>query len=120
MGTKLTTFNELDYQQVIDLRWMPDASGLLYSTLNKYLDSSNIFLYDFATKRTTQITKMDKEFATVFSISPDGRSVVFERCPDRKAEEGCEIWITGTNGSGARRVVKGGLPPSWAKQSATA
>ena len=114
-GTKLTTFSDLDYQQLIDLRWMPDGSGLLYSTVNKFLDTSNIFRYDFATKRTTQLTKMDKEFATVFSISPDSRSVVFERCPDKKAETGCEIWITGINGSGARLLVKDGLRPAWGK-----
>ena len=107
--------DRMDYQQLIDLRWLPDASGLLYSTVNKFLDTSNIFRYDFATKRTTQITKMDKEFATVFSISPDGRSLVFERCPDKKAETGCEIWITGINGSGARLLVKDGLRPAWGK-----
>ena len=114
-GTKLTTFSDLDYQMLIDLRWIPDASGLLYSTLNKFRDSSNIFRYDFATKRTTQVTKMEKEFATLFSISPDSRSVVFERCPDKDAAAGCEIWTIGTDGSGARLLVKNGLRPAWGK-----
>jgi Tol biopolymer transport system component len=100
---------------LIDLRWLPDGSGLMYSTVNKWLDTSNIFRYDFATKRTTQVTKMEKEFATVFSISPDGRWVVFERCPDKKAEAGCELWTVGADGSGARLLVKDGLRPSWGK-----
>ena len=114
-GTMLTEFSNIPYQLLTDLHWLPDGSGLLYSTVNTFRDSSNIFRFDFATKRTTQVTKMEKEFARMFSISPDSRTVVFERCPDREEEQGCDIWTIGTDGRGARLLVKNGLRPAWGK-----
>jgi Tol biopolymer transport system component len=114
-GTKLTAFSDLDYQIATDLAWMPDGSGLLYSTVNTFRDSSNIFRYDLASKRTTQVTRMEKEFAREFSVSPDGRSVVFERCTDREKDEGCDLWTVGSDGSGARLLVKNGQRPAWGR-----
>ena len=112
-GTKLTAYSDLDYQLLMDLHWIPDGSGLLYSTVNLYRDSSNIFRYDFATKKTTQVTKLEKAFAREFSVSPDSRSVVFQHCPDREAEAGCDLWTIGIDGGGARLLVKDGLRPAW-------
>jgi len=114
-GTKLTQFSDIDYQLLYDLKWLPDASGSLYSNVNLFRDSANIYRYDFVTKKTTQVTRFDKEFAREFSISPDGRSVVFERCPTADDEKGCDIWITGTDGRGARLLVRNGLRPAWGK-----
>jgi Tol biopolymer transport system component len=92
---------------------MPDGSGFLYSTVNELRESSNIYRYDLATGRTTQVTKLDKEFAREFSISVDGSSVVFERCTAADDDTGCDLWTAGTDGSGARLVVKNGLHPAW-------
>lgn len=114
-GTKLTAYSDLSYQHPIDLHWISDGSGLLYSTLNTFRDSSNIFRYDFATKRTTQVTRLEKAFAREFSVSPDSRSVVFQQCPDREAEAGCELWTIGIDGGGARLLVKDGLRPAWGR-----
>ncbi len=114
-GTKLTTFTDLDYQLLSDLRWLPDASGLLYSNKEFVLESANIYRYDFATKRVTPVTDLKNEFARKFSISPDGRSVVFERCKDRDDDKGCDLWIVSTDGGGLRLLVKNGLAPSWGK-----
>ena len=114
-GTKLTAFSDLDYQHVTDLHWIPDGSGLLYSTINKFRDASNIFRYDFASKTTTQVTKLEREFAREFSISPDSQTVVYQRCSDRDAEVGCDLWTVGTDGRGARLLVKNGLRPAWGK-----
>jgi hypothetical protein len=114
-GTKLTSFIDMPNQHVKDLHWMPDGSGVLYSTLNLYQDTANIFRYDIATKRTTPVTTLEKEFARAFSVSPDGRFVVFERCPTAEAEAGCNIWIVGTDGKGGRELVKNGLRPAWGK-----
>src|SRR5688572_8912646 len=114
-GTKVTQFSELDYQLVNDLHWIPDGSGLLYSIVDLYRESSNIFRYDLATKRTTQVTKLPKEFAREFSISPDSKSVVFERCTTREEDEGCDLWTIDLNGSGARLLVKNGQRPTWGK-----
>jgi hypothetical protein len=114
-GTKVTSFSNIDYQLVGDLRWIPDGSGLLYSTVDLYRESSNIFRYDFATKATTQVTNLSKEFAREFSVSPDSKSVVFDRCTTREEDEGCDIWTIGLNGSGARLLVKNGQRPSWGR-----
>jgi hypothetical protein len=114
-GTKLATFTDIDYQILSDLHWLPDASGMLYSNVTLMRDSANIFRYDFATKRTTQVTRLENEFARAVSISPDGRSVVFERCKSYEDEKGCDLWITGTDGSGLRLLVRNGLRPAWGK-----
>ena len=114
-GTKITAFSDLDYQLATDMRLMPDGSGVLYSTVNLYRDASNIFRYDFASKKTTQVTKVEKQFAREFSISPDSKSVVFERCRERESEEGCDLWTIGVDGSNAHLLVKNGLRPAWGK-----
>ena len=114
-GAKITAFSDLDYQLVNDLRLMPDGSGVFYSIVDLYRESANIFRYDFASKKTTQVTKLDKSFAREFSVSPDSRSIVFERCTDREAEEGCDLWTIGVNGGGARLLVKNGVRPAWRK-----
>jgi Tol biopolymer transport system component len=115
LGTKLTQFSDIDYQLLYDLRWMSDASGMLYSTITLMRDSANIFRYDFATKRVTQITNLKDEFARKFSISPDGSSLVFERCKTAEEDAGCDLWIANTNGGGSRLLVKNGLAPSWGR-----
>ena len=114
-GRKLTQFSDLDYQLLTDLHWIPDGSGLLYSTVNLYRDSSNIFRYDFGTKRTTQITRLEKEFARAFSISPDSRSVVFERCTTREEDAGCDLWTIGVDGEAPTLLVKNGQRPAWGR-----
>lgn len=115
-GTKITPYSDLDYQLLSDLHWLPDASGLLYSNREYVLESANIFRYDFATKKVTQVTNLKSEFARAFSIAPDGRSVVFERCKTRSDDEkDCDLWIANTNGGGSRLLVKNGLSPAWGR-----
>jgi len=114
-GTKLATYSDIAYQILSDMRWLPDASGFLYSTVNLMRDSANIYRYDFGTKRVTQVTRLQNEFARSFSISPDSRSVVFERCTSYEEENGCDLWITGTDGGKARLLVKNGLRPAWSR-----
>jgi hypothetical protein len=114
-GTKLTQFSDIDYQLLYDLHWLPDASGFMYSTVNLFRDSANIYRYDIASKRTTQVTKLEKEFAREFSISPDGRYVAYERCPTADEDKGCDIWISGADGNGSRRLVSNGQRPAWGK-----
>ena len=114
-GTKLTGFSDIDYQLLYDLRWLPDASGFLYSTVTLMRDSANIFRYDLASKKVIQVTDLKDEFARTFSISPDGRSVVFERCKAADDDKGCDLWITDSNGGGIRLLVRNGLHPAWAR-----
>jgi Tol biopolymer transport system component len=114
-GTKITAYSDLDYQLLSDLHWLPDASGLLYSNREYVLESANIFRYDFATKKVTQVTNLKTEFARGFSISPDGRSVVFERCKERDSDKNCDLWIANSDGGGMRLLVKNGLAPAWGR-----
>lgn len=114
-GTKLATYSDLEYQILSDLHWLPDASGLLYSTVNLMRESANIYRYDFASKRVAQVTKLQNEFARSFSISPDGHFVVFERCSSYEDEKGCDLWVAGIDGSKPRLLAKNALRPSWGK-----
>lgn len=114
-GTKLTTFSDIQYQLLSDLRWLPDATGFLFSNVNLMRESSNIYRYDFGTKRLSQLTRFDNEFSRAFSISPDGRSVVFERCKSYDEDTDCDLWITSTEGGEPTLLVRNGQSPSWGK-----
>jgi len=76
-------------------------------------DSSNIFRYDFATGKTTQVTSLENEFARSFSVSPDGKWIVFERARTADKDQEADLWIVGTDGRGARLLVRNGFEPSW-------
>lgn len=112
-GTKLTTFSDIEYQLVFDLHWLPDGSGLLYSTQTLMRGSANIFRYDFASGKTTNITKLENEFARTFSVSPDGKWIVFERAPTADKEKEADLWIVGTDGSHPHLLVRNGFEPAW-------
>ncbi|HYC29126.1 MAG TPA: hypothetical protein VEB42_09920, partial [Chitinophagaceae bacterium] len=114
-GTRLTSFSDISYQLLEDLKWLPDGSGLLYSTVNLFRDASNIFRYDLRTKQTTQVTKLENEFARKFSISPDGKWIVFERSKELEDYKTVDLWIMRMDGTGARLLVKNGLSPSWSR-----
>jgi hypothetical protein len=112
-GAKLHTFTELDLQLLQDLRWLPDGSGFLYSHTDLGYESSNIFRYDLATRRATQVTNLEGEFARRFDLSPDGGWVVFERSKVLDDYKNVDLWVVRTDGTGARLLVRGGLGPSW-------
>jgi hypothetical protein len=114
-GTKLTSFSDLEYQLLLDLQWLPDGSGLLYSTVNLFRDSANIFRFDFASRKTTPVTNFEKEFARTFSVSPDGKWIVFERAPTVDKDQEADLWIIGTDGRNAHLLVKNGFEPAWGR-----
>ncbi|MCA1618661.1 MAG: hypothetical protein LC795_04985 [Acidobacteria bacterium] len=112
-GAKLHAFSELDLQLVTDLRWLPDGSGFLYSFPDLAYEFGNVFRYDFATKRATQLTKFEGEYARAFDVSPDGAWVVFERAKKLDDDRDVDLWLMRSDGSDARLLVRGGLAPSW-------
>jgi len=114
-GQLLTTFSNIQYQLLEDLHWLPDGTGFLYSTVDLYRQSSNIFRYDIKTKKTTQITKLNNEFAQAFSISPDGNWIVYERAKEREARKPADIWIQKMNGAESKLLVKNARNPAWKK-----
>jgi TolB protein len=114
-GTKLTAFTNIQYQMLLDLRWLPDGSGFLYTNKTLFDDAANFFRYDFATKQVRQVTRFEKEFARNFSISPDGQWVVYERGKSSDEDTPADLWVMRLDGSEARLLVKEGLRPSWGK-----
>jgi hypothetical protein len=112
-GQLMTTFSDIQYQLLEDLHWLPDGSGFLYSTVDLYRESSNIFRYDIKSKKTTQLTRLNNEFAQSFSVSPDGQWVVYERAKDRDPHKPADIWLQKINGNESKLLVKNARNPSW-------
>jgi hypothetical protein len=114
-GTKLTSYSDIQYQLLHDLHWLPDGSGLLYSTVTLMRDAANIFRYDFKTKQTTQVTHLENEFAHNFTISPDGLWLVYERSNSADQDASTDLWIQNMDGTGSHLLTKNGASPSWGK-----
>jgi hypothetical protein len=98
--------------------WLPDGSGFVYLKAGEFLNSMNLYRFDFATQQTTPITEFTSEFVRSFSIAPDGEHVVFERS-DRLFQFAFDpppqtaLWIVGVDGSGARLLVENAETPAW-------
>ena len=114
-GIKLTNYSTIQYQILHDLHWLPDGSGLLYSTSDLMRQSSNIFRYDFKTGSTTQVTKLENEFAKKFDISPDGIRVVYERAKEHDDNAPSDLWMQTMNGSESKMLVMNARSPSWGR-----
>jgi TolB protein len=112
-GAKLHNFSSVGLQLLLDLRWLPDGSGFLYTFPDLAYEFGNLFRYDFATKRATQLTKFEGEYARAFDVSPDGQWVVFERAKSWREDKNVDLWLMRTDGTGARLLVRNGLAPSW-------
>ncbi len=112
-GQKLTTYSNIPYQLLFDLRWLPDGSGFLFSNQTLMRDSANIFRYDFGTGKTTQITRLENEFTGMFSISPDGEWIVFERSKSLDDDRAIDLWISRVDGKDAKLLVRDAFSPSW-------
>ncbi|HYF32173.1 MAG TPA: hypothetical protein VD993_13715 [Chitinophagaceae bacterium] len=129
-ASRLTMFSNIRYQIANDVKWLPDGSGFLYSFYKHNLETgkaeSNIFKYDFKTRKVTQITKLREGFARTFTISPDGTRIVYERCRMGPGEdeglvyniqhlEDVDLWMINMDGSGDRLLVKNGFGPAWGR-----
>jgi hypothetical protein len=112
-GEKLTAFSNIEYQLLFDLRWLPDASGFLFSNQTLMRDSANIFRYDFATRKVTQVTHLENEFTGSFTTSPDGQWIVFEKSKSLDDNREIDLWIAKIDGGNARLLVRNGFSPSW-------
>lgn len=112
-GDRLTQYSNIEYQLLFDLRWLPDGSGFIFSNQTLMRDSANLFRYDFASRKTTQITRLQNEFTGNFSISPDGESIVFERSKSLDQARTTDLWIVPLRGGNPRLLVNNGFSPSW-------
>ncbi|HYO62632.1 MAG TPA: hypothetical protein VER08_03140 [Pyrinomonadaceae bacterium] len=114
-GTKLHVFSDVGLQLLSDLRWLPDGSGFLYAFPDLAYEFGNLYRYDLASKRVTQLTNFEGEYARAFSISPDGAWVVFERAKSVRDDNGVDLWVMRTDGTNLRLLVRNGLAPSWGR-----
>ena len=112
-GEKLTPYSNIEYQLLFDLRWLPDASGFLFSNQTLMRDSADIFRYDFATRKVTQVTNLQNEFTGAFTISPDGQWIVFEKSKTLDDNREIDLWIARISGGSPRLLVRNGFSPSW-------
>ena len=129
-GSRLVLYSNIRYQIANDVKWLPDGSGFLYSFYKHNLETgkaeSNIFKYDFRSKKVTQITSLKDGFARCFTISPDGTRIVYERCRLAPGEdenlvyniqelEDVDLWMIGIDGRGDKLLVKNGFGPAWGR-----
>src|SRR5581483_7943903 len=98
---------------VIDLKWLPDGSGFLVAVPSGA--ASNIYEYDFASRRLTQITHFSNEVAGHFSIAPDGQTIVFERAADMNSP--ADLWLIGRDGSNLCLLARGAVRPAWSARA---
>ncbi|HET9528584.1 MAG TPA: hypothetical protein VFO99_20655 [Pyrinomonadaceae bacterium] len=112
-GDRLAQYSNIEYQLLFDLKWLPDGSGFIFSNQTLMRDSANLFRYDFATRKTTQITRLQNEFTGNFSISPDGRSIVFERAKSLDQDRNTDLWIVSLTGGSPKLLVNNAFSPSW-------
>ena len=114
-GIRHTSYSNIQYQILNDLHWLHDGTGLLYSTVNLFRDAANIFKYNFRTKQTTQVTKLEGSFARKFSISPDGMWIVYERAPTNDEFKEIDLWIQKVDGTSGKLLVKNATCPGWGR-----
>ena len=112
-GERLAQYSNIEYQLLFDLKWLPDGSGFIFSNQTLMRDSANLFRYDFATRKTTQITRLQNEFTGNFSISPDGRSIVFERAKSLDQDRNTDLWIVSLTGGSPKLLINNAFSPSW-------
>jgi hypothetical protein len=108
-GEPLITFDLPNL--VLDIEWLPDGSGFLFSFADGAITVSNIYAYNFATQEITPLTDFSGELAAAMSISPDGQHVVFERAPT--AAGPIDLWMMNVDGTDLHLLVSDASRPSW-------
>jgi hypothetical protein len=113
-GTKLVDVVASEGEMIFDIKWLPDASGFLYT--KKYVRLgiwTNIFEYSFRTGESTEITDLpDDNEARAFSLSPDGQQIVFEWTTE-PWDPTSSLWIINRDGTGLRKLRDDAGRPAW-------
>lgn len=113
--------------QMLDLQWLPDGSGFLFSMRymsgwdpvytcagQDYHTCHNIFEYDLATGGITQRTNLDDESVMSMVVSPDGEYILFERTTDPVWDPTSSLWIVKRDGSELpRKLADDAGRPAW-------
>ena len=59
------------------------------------------------------LRRLENEFTGTFSISADGRAIVFERSKSLEDNREIDLWIVNLDGRDAHLLVRNGFAPSW-------
>jgi len=99
---------------IVDVRWLPDASGMLFVETDDFYASSNVYRYDFASGTTTQLTFYENEVVRGIAVSPDGQKVVLEHATSLfdQSQQG-DLYVMNVDGSNLHLLVANGQTPSW-------
>jgi hypothetical protein len=122
MGTRVVPLDSFDGKRAMDVKWLPDGSGFLFTmthwvsgdwSITDWGSRGDIFEYNFATASYTRLSNLVAEqSARSLSISPDGQHVVFELAEDMY-DEATDLWIMQRNGSNMQRLVSNAGHPAW-------
>jgi hypothetical protein len=116
LGTRVVPLDSFDGERAMDVKWLPDGSGFLF-TMTHWVTASgfrgDIFEFNFATGSYTRLTDLVAEqSARSLSISPDGQHVVFELAEDMY-DEATDLWLMQRNGSNMQLLVSNAGYPAW-------
>jgi TolB protein len=109
-GTRLVATDASE--NVMDLEWLPDGSGFLYTKTGDFLQNANVYVYTFAQAASAPLTDFDTEFARGVSVAPDGQTIVFDRAAEQYGFEG-DLWLANRDGSNPRLLVEDAIVPTW-------
>ena len=101
------------YRRITDVVWRPDGRSLVVVVQDDLVDEDmNLHEIDVAGGKTRKLTDFafGEEKLRRVALSPDGKTVVFERTKDL-VRGGADLWIA--DGAGARLLVAGGGYPAW-------
>lgn len=115
-GTQLVANDYDAVNFVFRIQYLPDASGFIYSIVDNFGDSSNLYRYDFASDSLMELTSYTNQYARDFAISPDGQTIVFELASfsfDCLWGCGSDLWTMTINGSNPQLFKAGAAHPSW-------
>jgi len=116
-GTSRTKLLQVESGLVTGLAWLKDGSGFLYSWASRWPSENvaNVYRYDFATKRATQLTRFTREgeMAAGVTPSPDGQSAAFERIASLEENTKSDVWVMRLDGSALRLLVRNAHAPVW-------
>jgi TolB protein len=109
-GTQLVPTSSADF--VLDLEWLPDGSGFLYTMTGDGWQNANVYEYTFARGTALPLTDLTTEFARGVSVAPDGQTIVFDRAADASGFEG-DLWLADRDGSNPRLLKADAIVPTW-------
>lgn len=107
--------NLSDRCQVIDIEWLPDASGFLVSMYFKQYEGSRTFFriykHNLKAKKTDMLLSLENEYIGNIAVSPDAKKVAFER--GIISTKPFDIWIYNMANDSLDKLIEDAAAPAW-------